>query len=118
VAYQLYRIIRNCNYGLRHLLPTLATPTAVEPASTSGINASSSSSSKGKELDGSKRSRGDEGWTYTRISDGLENWSAAAWGFITYDQTSPYRFPRDPWDKLPEEKKPKLGWSGDATNTP
>ncbi|KAM0910743.1 hypothetical protein ACQ4PT_013939 [Festuca glaucescens] len=118
VAYELYRIIRLCNYGQRHLLPPLATPTAVQPTSTSGINASSSSSSKGKELAGTKRSRGDEGWTYTRITDGHENWSAAAWGFCTYDQTSPSRFPGDPWAKWPEEKKPKIGWSGDATNTP
>ncbi|KAK1694323.1 hypothetical protein QYE76_011020 [Lolium multiflorum] len=118
VAYELYRIIRNFNYGQRHLLPSLATPTAVQPASTSGINTSSSSSCKGKELAGSKRSIGDEGWTYTRISNGHENWSAAAWGFSSYDGTSTYRFPGAPWDNWPEEKKPKLGWSGDATNTP
>ncbi|KAK1573514.1 hypothetical protein QYE76_059303 [Lolium multiflorum] len=111
VAYELYRIIRNFNYGQRHLLPSLATPTAVQPASTSGINTSSSSSCNGKELVGSKRSIGDEGWTYTRISNGHENWSAAAWGFSSYDGTSTYRFPGAPWDNWPEEKKPKLGWS-------
>jgi hypothetical protein len=118
VAYQLYRIIRNCNYGLRHLVPPLATPTAVEPAPTSGINASSSSSSKGKELAGSKHCRGDEAWTYTRISDGHEYWSAASWKFPYFYSSSPPRFAGVEWDKWPEEKKPKIDWSGDAPNSP
>ncbi|KAM0848630.1 hypothetical protein ACQ4PT_054253 [Festuca glaucescens] len=110
VAYELYRIIRLCNYGQRHLLPPQATPTAVQPSSTSGRKASASSSRKGKELTRTKRSRGDEGWTYMRITDGHEKWSDAAWGFLTYDQTSPIRFPGVPWDKWSEEKKTKKAY--------
>ncbi|KAM0865985.1 hypothetical protein ACQ4PT_042878 [Festuca glaucescens] len=118
VVYERYRIIHLCNYGQRHLLPPQATPTAVQPSSTSGTKASASSSSKGKELTSTKRSRGDEGWTYMRTTDGHEKWSAATWGFCTYDQTSPFRYPGDPWAEWPEEKKTKIGWSGDAPNTP
>jgi hypothetical protein len=114
VAYKLYHIIRLCNYGQRHRLPPQATPTALQPSSTGGTKASSSSSSKGKESTSTKRPRGDEGWTYMRITDGHEKWSDAAWGFCTYDQRSHFQFPGDPW---PDEET-KIDWSGAAPNTP
>ncbi|KAK1663127.1 hypothetical protein QYE76_016025 [Lolium multiflorum] len=118
VAYELYRIIRLCNYGQRHLLPPQATPTELQPSSTGGTKASSSSSSKGKELASTKRPRGDEGWTYMPITNGHEKWSAASWSFPTSYQSSPPRFPGAQWEKWPEEKKPKIHWSGDVPNTP
>jgi hypothetical protein len=118
VAYKLYHIIRQCNYGQRHRLPPQATPTALQPSSTGGTKASSSSSSKGKELAGTKRPSGDEGWTYTRITDGHEYWSAASWSFPMCYQISPPRFRGGHWDEWPEEKKPKIDWSGAAPNTP
>ncbi|KAM0825464.1 hypothetical protein ACQ4PT_069539 [Festuca glaucescens] len=82
VAYELYRIIRRCNYGQRHLLPPQATPTAVQPSSTSGTKASASSSSKGKELTSTKRFRGVKGGHISTPGMGMKNGVPPHGGFI------------------------------------
>ncbi|KAM0878271.1 hypothetical protein ACQ4PT_034984 [Festuca glaucescens] len=79
---------------------------------------------QGKRIDQHQALQGDEdddsvdGWSYIDTGNGYEKWSATAWGFCTYDQTSPFRFPEDPWAEWPEEKKIKIGWSGAVPNTP
>jgi hypothetical protein len=119
VAYQLYRTILACNYGQRHRLPPQATPTALQPSSTGGAEASSSSICKVEQvLVGTKRPSGDEGWTQIRMTDGHEYWSAASWKFPMYYETSPPHYLEGEWDDWPEDKKPKIDWSDAPADTP